>query len=48
MCCWDESKGLGLHCAVLLQSCFDFSAVASLIVSMAAGKVLGGCANGRI
>ena len=28
----DEFEGLGLHCTASLQSCFDFSAVASLCV----------------
>ena len=45
----DEFEGLGLHCSALLQrQLFDFSAVASLIVSMAAGRGRGGCATGRI
>jgi hypothetical protein len=44
----DEFEGLGLHCTALFQSCFDFIAVAPSIVSMAAGRGLGGCANGRL
>ena len=44
----DELEGLGLHCTALLQSCFDSSAVASLIASMAAGRGRGGCATGRV